>query len=44
MNERHKKMGEITELKETTVVLVTDGAATDRVIEGSSVGVEVVVV
>jgi len=39
LNERHKKTEEITELKEITVVSVTDGAASGRVIEESSVGV-----
>jgi predicted phosphoribosyltransferase len=39
LNERYKKMREITELKEVTVVWVTDGAASGRVIEESSVGV-----
>jgi hypothetical protein len=39
MNERHKKTGDIKEAKEITAVSGTDGAASNTVIEESSVGV-----
>jgi hypothetical protein len=43
LDERHKRRWEKSQMKEITVLLVTEGAASGRVIEESSVGVKVVV-